>query len=49
MVVVLSATEQAKPFAPFPLQKLQHYYDLVRHSTTLRLPSGYLELQLSTG
>ena len=31
-VVVGSKNKQAKPFAPFPLQKLQHYYDLVRHS-----------------
>jgi hypothetical protein len=49
MVVVLSTIEQAKPFAPFPLQKLHHYYDLVRHSTTHRLPLEYLELQLSVG
>ncbi len=49
LVVFLSANEWAKPFAPFPLQKLLHYYDLVRHSTTLRLPLEYLELQLSFG
>ncbi|MCX8492020.1 MAG: hypothetical protein ORN54_13240, partial [Cyclobacteriaceae bacterium] len=26
----------ANPFAPFPLQKLLHYYELVRHSQSLR-------------
>ena len=41
-VVCLSANEWAEPFAPFPLQKLQHYYDSVRHSTTHRFPGDTL-------
>ena len=36
MVVFVNSNEQAKPFAPFPLQKLRHYYDLVRHPYQLR-------------
>jgi len=43
-VVFLSANKWAESFAPFPLQKLLYYYDSVRHSTTHRLPEGYLEL-----
>jgi hypothetical protein len=30
-----------------PLQQLQHYYSLVRHSATHQLAEQYLELQLS--
>ena len=36
MVVFVNSNEQAKLFAPFPLQKLRHYYDLVRHPYQLR-------------
>ena len=39
----------AKPFAPFPLQKLLHYYDSVRHFITLRLPLEYLESRTKSG
>ena len=45
-VVFLSTNEWAEPFAPFPLQKLLHYYDSVRHFITHRLPLEYLELHL---
>lgn len=31
-IVFASSNKQAKPFAPFPLQKLHYYYDLVRNS-----------------
>jgi hypothetical protein len=38
-IVFVSSNKQAKPFAPSPLQKLHHYYDLVRNYFTL-LPSS---------
>ena len=44
-VVFLSANEWAEPFAPFPLQKLLHYYDSVRRFLLLLLPFGKIELQ----
>ena len=45
-VVFLSTNERAEPFAPPSLQRYQHYYDSVRHSTTLRFPLEYLEFRL---
>jgi hypothetical protein len=48
-IVFVSSNKQAKTFAPFPLQKLQHYYDLVRNYFTLLTPRVQLNCLYKQG
>jgi hypothetical protein len=48
--LVINLTTIANPFAPLPLQKLQHYYELVRPYMALRFrASGLFPLCSSLG